>query len=154
MKFVSNWLFQGIAVLVATSVTARGQSIWHQLRHGNKADSLPPIAIQEFKPGPYCVETQLNRLLDSIAGQNLKATRIQGFRILLYSGNQRTDATKAKENAYRMLPNSNVYTTYQQPTFKVKLGDFYEKREAFLLLGKLEATFPNAVIIEELVSLK
>lgn len=144
-----------LVLIIMATAAGRAQTLWQQLR-SNEVSQKASSVIEEtvFVPGPYCIENRLNKVLDSLAAFNLKATRIQGFRILLYSGNQRSEATKAKEKAYRLLPNSNVYTSYQQPTFKVKLGDFYEKREAFLQLGKLESGFPNAVIVEELVSLK
>ena len=92
--------------------------------------------------------------LDSIALKDLKANRITGYRILLYSGNERETATKARELAYRIFQKANIYTTFQSPTFKVRLGDYYQKLDAYLDLKKLEQAFPQAVIVQEIVNLK
>lgn len=80
--------------------------------------------------------------------------KIRGFRILLYSGNDRELATKAKAQGYKVFPKADVYTQYNVPTFKVRLGDYYQKLEAYKALGKLKPYFPAAVIVEEVVNLK
>lgn len=110
--------------------------------------------VDGYSNSPYLVNKQLDALLDSVANERRKANLINGFRILLYSGNDREKASKAKEMAYRLIRNSNVYTSYQSPTFKVKLGDYYQKIDAYLALKKIVSVFPKAVIIQEVVKLK
>jgi hypothetical protein len=97
---------------------------------------------------------QVQAMLDSMAAANFKANRIQGFRILLYSGNNRDEAGKAKETVYRLFPKSDVYTAYSAPTFKVRTGDFYTRIDAWQHLIKLKAAFPGAVITNEIVIVK
>ena len=143
-----------LGILAFGSNESSAQTLWQKLRTSEQATKPVSDAASDFKPSVYCIENQLNSVLDSLASNNLKATKISGFRILLYSGNARQEASKAKENAYRVLPRGNVYTSYQQPTFKVRLGDFYDKIEAFIALKKLEGTFPKAVLVSEVVNLK
>lgn len=107
-----------------------------------------------FKESAHCLERPIEMWLDSLAEKSRKARLIHGFRILLFSGNTREEATKAKEMAYKNFPDLDVYTTYSNPTFKVKLGDFYMKLDAYLVLKKLQTVFPNAVLVEEVVNLK
>lgn len=133
---------------------AHAQTFWQQLRADETSPKPVTESKSEFTSNQYCIENQLNALLDSQAVVNLKATRISGFRILLYTGNSREEAGKAKEKAYRIFGNSDVYTSYQQPTFKVRLGDFYDKMEAFFALKKLENAFPKSAIVPELVNLQ
>lgn len=97
---------------------------------------------------------RVNAMLDSAAIKNLEASRIQGFRILIYSGNDRDEAIKAKENAYLLFPKADVYMTYQVPSFKVRFGDFYSRLDAWTTLLKLQAQFPQAVITNEIVNIK
>ena len=127
-------------------------AFWDSLRN----DTAPNEDKKEisFTPSPDCINKQLDAYLDSVANQKRKSKKIEGFRILLYSGNDREKASKAKEIAYRLIKKSDVYTSYQAPTFKVRFGDFYQKVEAFLALGKLKSGFPNAVIIPEIVNIK
>ena len=100
------------------------------------------------------VTEKLDMYLDSLASRDLKSNRIAGYRILLYSGNERDEATKAREQAYRVFQKADLYTKYQAPTFKVSLGDFYERLDAYIALKKLESAFPQAVVVQEIVNLK
>jgi hypothetical protein len=109
---------------------------------------------QEYKECILDQTDQVNKLLDSLAIKNLEASRIQGFRILIYSGNEREEAIKAKENAYVLFPKADVYMTYQVPSFKVRFGDFYSRLDAWTTLLKLQAQFPQAVITNEIVNIK
>ena len=92
--------------------------------------------------------------LDSMAAANFEANRIQGYRILLYTGNDRNLANLAKENAYQLFPKGDVYLSYQSPTFKVRFGNFYSRLEAWQNLLKFRNLFPNAVITNEIVIIK
>jgi hypothetical protein len=138
--------------LIQMPMFAQTAAFWDSLRN----DTVPNEneKVINFTPSADCVNKQLDHFLDSIADVKRKSPRIEGFRILLYSGNDREKASKAKEIAYRLIKKSDVYTSYQAPTFKVRLGDFYQKAEAFLALGKLKSGFPNAVIIPEIVNIK
>jgi hypothetical protein len=94
-------------------------------------------------------------LLDSINQVNAKLKLMDGFRILLYQGTDKEASLKAKEQAYKLLPNSNIYTAYKQPNYRVKLGDFTDRLEAYRVKEKiLSKTFPNAIIIQDNVFIK
>lgn len=89
--------------------------------------------------------------LDSQAYINFKANFINGYRIIIYSGNNREDANKAKENAYQLFPRGNVYMTYNFPTFKVRFGNFITRFSAWLAFSRMRLKFPNAMVSEEIV---
>ncbi len=103
---------------------------------------------------PLDITLKTQALLDSQAGLNFEANRIQGYRILLYTGNDRNIANLAKENAYTLFPKGDVYLTYQSPTFKVRFGNFYSRMEAWNGLLKFRSLFPNAVLANEIVVVK
>jgi hypothetical protein len=118
---------------------------------------FPSFLVGQTKGYKECILDQtdrVNAMLDSAAIKNLEASRIQGFRILIYSGNDRDEAIKAKENAYLLFPKADVYMTYQVPSFKVRFGDFYSRLDAWTTLLKLKAQFPQAVITNEIVNIK
>lgn len=127
---------------------------WQEIKKDSKNFANSEIPTYRFEESIWSVEAQLEKVLDSLADQSRKAKRIQGYRILIYSGNSREDATRSKELAYKSLSNADVYTSYLSPTFKVKLGDYYQKLDAFLVLKKIQVAFPMAVIVEEVVNLK
>jgi hypothetical protein len=102
-------------------------TFWSELKGETKAAQPSEIPKFTFEESELSIENQLEKVLDSLADQSRKAKLIQGYRILIYSGNSREEATKSKEMAYKSIPNVDVYTSYLAPTFKVKLGDFLSK---------------------------
>lgn len=133
---------------------AQEANFWDDLRKESKNNPIPELLEKDFVENSNCIEARLEVVLDSMATISRNAKRIQGYRVLIYSGNSRDEASKAKEHAYKILPNIDLYTSYLSPTFKVKLGDFYQRLDAFLTLKKLATVFPSAVIVEEVVKLK
>lgn len=75
------------------------------------------------------------------------ASRINGYRLQVYSGNaQRT----AKEDAFTLerrlketFPGINVYVTYTSPFWKVRVGDFQTQEEAKAYAEEIFAVFPK-----------
>jgi hypothetical protein len=137
--------------VVSENASAQTRSFWDSVRTENQKEE--PIEKGNPEITGY-INAALDKKLDSLADIKRKATRIDGFRIQLYSGNDRQKAIKAKEMAYRLIKKTDVYTTYKSPTFTVRMGDFYQKSDAFMVLKKLESGFPNAVIVSEIVNLK
>lgn len=94
-------------------------------------------------------------LIDSINLAHSKLTYQEGYRILVYQGTEKDAALKAKEQLYKILPNSDIHVVFKQPLYRVKFGDFTSKLEAHKVLEKmLKRQFPNAIIISENVFIK
>jgi len=127
--------------------------VWDSLYATERKETMK-VPKPEFSGSIFEITEQLDQYLDSLAIRDLKSSRISGYRILLYSGNERDEATKAREQAYRVFQKADLYTKYQAPTFKVSLGDFYERLDAYIALKKLETVFPQAVVVQEIVNLK
>jgi hypothetical protein len=92
------------------------------------------------------VTSTLNQKLDQIASTAPKT--VKGFRVMIYSGNSKEEATTIKEKASG-LTSENVYIEFKAPNFRVKVGDAANRLEANYLLGKLKKEFPTAVIVPD-----
>ena len=104
---------------------------------------------------PEMDNTELvNEKLDLISEKNKSIKYTQGYRILVYSGNSKETAEKAREIIYQVFPDSKPEVKYQQPNFKVKVGDYYDRLEAHMILTRLKEFFPQALIIPEKISIK
>lgn len=99
------------------------------------------------------INEKIDKLLDSLAAYNRTVRYAKGFRIQIYNGNDRDEANKAKERFYRLYPDITVYTTYKQPSFRVKAGDFLDKLEAQRMMTKLRSEFQGIVLLEEQINL-
>lgn len=99
------------------------------------------------------VSKRLNARLDSMAEKNQKLKYAQGYRVLVYSGNSSEEATKARDKVYEILPDANIYTVYKQPTFRVKVGDCFDRLEANSVYIKLKSNFTNALVVPDQINI-
>jgi|SRR6185369_12451203 len=74
-----------------------------------------------------------------------KSTR--GFRLLVINSNQREDAINGKTKLYQLFPELKTYLYYQAPYFKLKAGNFKERKDAEDYQLKLNKYFPNGVFV-------
>ena len=105
----------------------------------NKSVSLPTSATtsrrNETRKLNASVEAmhinrRLDLVLDTIANQNRSIRYAPGYRIQVYVGNQRQEADGVKLMIYQNFPELSPYLSYNQPTYKLKIGDFMRRIDA------------------------
>jgi hypothetical protein len=79
----------------------------------------------------------------------------RGYRLLVINTNKRDEAIGAKSKLYQYFPELKSYLYYQTPYFKVKAGNFKEKKEAEGYQKKLNKVFQKGVfIMSDLIEVK
>src|SRR5215813_11992695 len=79
----------------------------------------------------------------------------RGFRILVVNTNNREEAINAKTKLYQYFPELKSYLIYQSPYYKLKAGNFKEKKDAETYQKKLTAFFPKGVfVMNDLIEVK
>ena len=77
-----------------------------------------------------------------------EARRIgKGYRLLVINTNKRDEAVEAKTKVYTFFPELKSYLIYQSPYFKLKVGNFKERKDAESYQKKLNAFFPKGVFV-------
>ena len=71
----------------------------------------------------------------------------RGYRLLVVNTNKRDEAIGAKSKLYQVFPELKSYLYYQSPYFKVKAGNFKERKEAEGYQKKLNKYFSKGVFI-------
>jgi hypothetical protein len=71
----------------------------------------------------------------------------KGYRLLVINTNKRDDAVEAKTKVYNYFPELKSYLFYQAPYYKLKVGNFKEKKEAEDYQKRLKKYFPDGVFI-------
>jgi SPOR domain len=79
---------------------------------------------------------------------------VQGFRICIYTGNNREEAMAKKIDFMRKFPNVRSYMSYNTPYYKIKVGDFADKKEAQKILKVYLKPFPASFLIPDVVTVK
>jgi hypothetical protein len=77
-----------------------------------------------------------------------EARRIgRGYRLLVINTNKREEAIAAKTKVYSYFPELKSYLVYQSPYFKLKVGNFKEKKDAEDYQKRLQRYFPKGVFV-------
>lgn len=71
----------------------------------------------------------------------------RGYRLLVINTNKRDEAVDAKTKVYTFFPELKSYLIYQSPYFKLKVGNFKERKEAEEYKKRLQKYFPKGVFI-------
>ena len=79
----------------------------------------------------------------------------RGFRLLVINTNKRDEAINAKTKLYQFFPELKSYLLYQSPYYKLKAGNFKERKDAESYQKKLNAFFPRGVfVMNDLIEVK
>ena len=71
----------------------------------------------------------------------------RGYRLLVINTNKRDEAVAAKSKVYTFFPELKSYLIYQSPYFKLKVGNFKDRKEAEDYRERLQKYFPRGVFI-------
>ncbi len=102
----------------------------------------------------FDVTSQVNSVLDSIVKLRADIKYVDGFTIQVYSGTSSDEAKLARGKVYSVLPDSSPTLKYDEPNFKVKVGNFYSRLEAQKSYAQLKLRFSSAIIIPERINIE
>ena len=71
----------------------------------------------------------------------------KGYRLIVINTNNRDEAVNAKTTVYTYFPELKSYLYYQAPFFKLKVGNFKNRKEAEDYQKKLQRFFTKGVFI-------
>jgi hypothetical protein len=93
--------------------------------------------------------SDLNFLLDAHYDKNMHCDLMQGYRIQIMNSSNREDAYEKKAKVYRHFSKFKGYIVYDQPYYKLRIGDFETKLEARKFLNEVIQTFSTAFIVRD-----
>lgn len=79
-------------------------------------------------------------------------SEFNGFRIRIFSDNSQNARNASSSVLYRFkmrFPQMSAYRTFDNPNFKVTVGDFRTRSEALSALKAIQPEFPSAFIVRE-----
>ena len=97
-------------------------------------------------------DSRIDELVEKHIKVNEIANTIPGFRINIFfqsGNNSKTNANQAKTNFITKYPEVEAYVVFDEPNFKVKVGDFRTRMEARGFVEKIKANFPDAFVIKD-----
>jgi hypothetical protein len=82
-----------------------------------------------------------------LSNRNSANARVRGYRVCIFFDNgqdARAGAMAAKELFQQNFPDIKLYMVYENPYFRVTVGNCLTIEEAVILKGKLASLFPKA----------
>ena len=104
--------------------------------------------VQELKRvehGKGIITIEQPARLDSLMGKmSLKTTQVEGYRVMVYSGNNsraaRDEANTWAQYMRENFPGAEVYVVFESPIRSCQYGDYRTREEAEAVMYKLKAT--------------
>lgn len=79
----------------------------------------------------------------------------KGFRLMIISTSNREEALAAKTKVYTYFPELKAYLWHQSPYYKVKAGNFKDRKDAEAFQRRLNTYFPKGVfIMKDIIEVK
>jgi len=87
---------------------------------------------------------------------NQKAKGFPGYRVQVYFGSgsdAKSAANKIRSDINNQYSDLDSYLLYEAPYFKVRVGDFRNRNEAYKAFKIIQTNYPGAFIVEDLIGL-
>lgn len=118
--------------------------------------SLCAMSQQEDKGSVNIIgDERIDTLMSTFIELNEVYPSIEGWRVedFFEAGNySKKLAMEAKAEFVEKYPEVPCYVTFQQPYYKVRIGDLRTKMEAEKLLKRIEAEYPNAFVVTDQIN--
>ena len=125
---------------------------------GTQGDLL--LSLQEAGPGDR-VTLEVDSLMVSnynkLISKNMKASGIPGYRIRIYSESgigAKKEQQQVRARFLSLYPGLDAYNKYEEPFFKIYVGDCRTRSEALKLQDMIKKDFPNPFMVEDYINLK
>lgn len=106
-------------------------------------------ALQEFRYGSGIVAGAGNAPAQPVDKSTARRTTQRGFRVQIYSGASRNEAYAEQARFQQLYRDIDTYISYEEPNYRVKVGDFRGRSEATRLMQSLRGQFNNVFIFTE-----
>jgi len=98
--------------------------------------------------------TNIDALVNKHIRINSNRSRMSGFRIQLAQNSSRSFVLEKKNDFLTKFPELRTYMVYEQPYFKLRVGNFASKLEAFKMYRAILRNFGNAFIVEDYIDVE
>ncbi|WP_258862224.1 SPOR domain-containing protein [Sphingobacterium spiritivorum] len=79
----------------------------------------------------------------------MKRVKVRGFRVQIFSGASRNEAYAEQGRFKNLYKEYEAYVNYDEPNYRVKVGDFTSRSEANNLMRILRSQFDNVFVFTE-----
>lgn len=115
--------------------------------------SQDSILISTNKNYSVKQDEKISELLNKYKDYNHKKEFTEGYRIQIMYTDIRDEVYKSKGAMYKEFPDLISYVEYEQPYYKLRLGDFKSRLEATYFLQQVITLYPGAFIVKDKIKI-
>ena len=118
--------------------------------------SPEPACPWQLKSPPYVspshdITDDLNIAIEKINEvQNQKPYTV--YTVQIYNGRSRVEANDIRKQVYRIMADMKPELVWRQPNWKVKVGAFESRADAYKTYKKLKESFPGTILVPERIT--
>ena len=79
--------------------------------------------------------------------------KIKGYRVQIHFSAEKSKAKDAKSKFLNKFPDVHAYEIFETPYFKIRVGDFRTKLEAYKFMKEIQEIFPMTFIVADEIEL-
>ena len=96
-------------------------------------------------------DVKVSELVKKHVEFNERLRTVPGYRIQIASlsgPKSRNQAFELKSQFKESYPDVEVYVVFSEPNFRIKVGDFTSKLDAYVFMQKIKDTYPGTIVRE------
>ena len=102
----------------------------------------------------YHQDPKINELLGIYKMYNQKNDFLEGYRVQIAFSNDRQEIYNNKAKVYQDFPDERAYVAYEQPYYKLRIGDYTSRLEAYERLNEVLKKYPGAFVVRDKIKEK
>lgn len=100
-------------------------------------------------------DCRIDTLINRVINENKEEIKLNGYRVQIYSGSNMQQANTIKAKFILSYPKEDIYLIYQQPYFKVRVGNYRNRVEALNMYNKMlnDEKFKSVLLVPDEIEL-
>lgn len=107
------------------------------------------VCLAQTNKVKYTQDEKITTLVNRRLEENRVKLSSEGFRVQLHFGNDRDKAREVKSKFLNLHQDIPAYESYQQPNFRIRVGNFRTRIEAMKFLKSIKSEFPAAFVVSD-----
>lgn len=99
-------------------------------------------------------DVDVDFLLSKDLEKSKKTDKIPGYRIQIISSNSKVDVMNERDKVVKQFKTAKDYVVYDQPYYKLRMGDFKTRLEAVKFLEEISPSYPSAFLVKDEIKIK
>lgn len=117
-----------------------------------QVDTLQPALLENLQVER---DARLDKMLRWHIEKNLEREGMEGYRVEIFfssTPDAKEQALKTKVNFLSEYPDYAVHIKFIAPNFRVRVGDFRTKDEAWKLYKQVQKEYPTAFVVPDIIN--